>query len=157
MPKLKKYLSWFFNDSASVLGCRSNYFSLINTSYGSVPSTDNSALLGSLSKIGQHRKILQALQTLDRSQYRQLSALYLEEYQHQYPMIIKQVFQEKTGLAFTLFYNLEELLQLCTKHRHQSLSKEEEKALQQLISLTELTYQKLHKQLQYHQCLQGLR
>lgn len=154
--KVKQYLRWYFNDSAAVLGMRSNYYTILNTAYGQIPYTENDSLLGSLKKIGDHRKIHQALMSLDRCQIRYLNALYLDEYQSKYPKIIKNVFNEKTGLALCLFYDMEMLLDLCTKFRHQSLSSQEEIELNKLMELTETTYQKLHKQLTYNHYIMEL-
>jgi hypothetical protein len=157
IEKLKKYLKWYFCDSAVVLGQRSNYYTILNTAYGSAPAVDNEGLLGSLKKIAQHRRLWQAMTSIPQYQVRQLSALYLDEYQNRYPLIIKRVFNEKTGLALCLSYDLEELLQLCMKHRHENLTAPEKAALDKLIRLTDETYDKLHKQLQYNQYLATLK
>lgn len=148
--KLKRFLKWYFNDSASVLGLRSNYYTILNTAYGSMPYMENESLLGSLKRIHEHRLIHQALAELDRSQFRHFEALYLDEYQHRYPLIIKNVFKEKTGLALCLSFDLKELSELCVKFRHKSLSPQEETTLNCLINLTNTTYTKIHKQLQYN-------
>lgn len=150
MTKLKRYLIWFHNDSASVLGMRSNYFTILNTAYGSMPFMENESLLGNLKKIREHRLVYQAMRDLDRTQIRYLSALYQDEYQSKYPLVIKHVFYEKTGLALCLAYDMKELLDLCVKHRQKCLSPEEDKQLTQLIELTNEVYTKLHKRLQYN-------
>ena len=148
--RLKKFLRWYFNDSASVLGMRSNYYTILNTAYGSIPYMENDSLIGSLGKIREHRLIYQCLIDLDRSQFRHLEALYLDEYQMRYPLIIKNVFSDKTGLALCLHYNMKELMDLCIKFRHKSLSPEEDRTLNNLKELTNQTYIKIHKQLQFN-------
>jgi hypothetical protein len=155
LDKLKRYLKWYFCDSGPVLGQRSNYYTILNTAYGSTPSVDNEGIVGSLNKIGKHRLLHQAILTLDRKEIRYLYALYLDEYQYKYPLIIKNIFKERTGLALCLVPDpdgkqLAVLLDLCVKHRHQSLSKLEEQTLNQLIELTNKVYQRLHHYLQYN-------
>ena len=150
MSKLKRYLKWWHNDSASVLGMRSNYYTILNTMYGQIPYMENESLIGSLPKIREHRLIYQALSELNQTQLRQLAALYYDEYQIKYPPTIKHVFKEQTGLALTLSYDMKELLDLCSKFIHKSLSPIEERTLNQLIELTKETYLKLHKQLRYN-------
>lgn len=151
ITRLKRFLKWYFNDSASVLGLRSNYYTILNTAYGSIPYVENDSLLGSLKKIREHRLIHQALQELDRANFRQFEALYLDEYQNHYPLIIKNVFKDKTGLALCLSFDMKELMDLCVKYRHKSLSDKEQLELNKLVELTDITYQKLHKRLQYSQ------
>lgn len=149
LNKLKRFLKWYFNDSASVLGLRSNYYTILNTAYGSMPYMENDSLIGSLKRVGEHRLVHQALAELQRYEFRRLEAIYLDEYQNKYPLIIKNVFREKTGLALCLAFDMKELLELCIKFRHKSLSPIEERTLNSLIELTNTTYLKLHKQLQY--------
>lgn len=156
MNKLKQVLKWYFCDSASVLGLRSNYYTILNTAYGSMPYMENESLLGNLKKVHEHRLIHQAVNELTREQYRYLEALYYDEYQVRYPPTIRIVFKERTGLALCLHDNLKELLELCMKHRHHSLSPEEERQLTELQSKTDATYQKLHKQLQYNHYIMKL-
>lgn len=156
MNRLKRFLKWYYNDSAAVLGLRSNYYTILNTAYGSMPFMENESLLGNLKKVHEHRLIHQALSELDRTQFRYLSALYYDEYQIQYPLVIKHVFNEKTGLALCLFTDLKELLTLCVKHRQKCLEPNEERTLNQLIKSTDELYSKLHKQLQYNSYIMKL-
>jgi hypothetical protein len=156
MNRLKRYLKWFHNDSASVLGMRSNYFTILNTAYGSMPFTENESIMGNLKKIREHRLVYQAMRDLDRTQIRYLSAIYQDEYQNKYPLVIKHVFYDKTGLALCLSYDMKELMDLCVKHRQQALSPEEAITLNKLITITDEVYAKLHKALQYNSYIMEL-
>lgn len=156
--KLKANIKWFLNDCHHYLGMRSNYYTILNTQYGSIPFMENDGLIGNLPQIHKHRLIYQALYSLQPHKYRYLQALYNAEYQPKYPPIIRAIFADKTGLALCLHADIHKLLDLCTKSRHNDLNTAKDiKELNDLISLTDAIYTKLHKELQYNPYLKQIK
>jgi hypothetical protein len=153
IDRVKKMIDWYFNCSASAMGISSGFYAMINSSPGNQLSTNPENIIHFLSKIRRHRKIHQALIKLSKADYRMMTSLYVEEYQHRYPKLLKQIFAERTGLALCLTYDLEALLKLASKWYHHAMNEQETAELNAIIKLTNDTYDKLHRQLQFSSSL----
>lgn len=149
---LKKHISWYFNQSQSVLGCRSNWYVVLNSLGGSRTVSDNSdGIIVNLKGIRRHRLIHQALLALPPEQYRYIQALYDDEYKNKYPPTIRAVFEEKTGLALCMHDNLKDLNNLCSKSVHKSLNTMESVTLTQYHRNVNTTYEQTHEFLKFNE------
>lgn len=149
MVQVKRDIRWFINDSQTALGLHSAYSAFENAmnSPGHVLFVCPEYTDATLKQISRHRKIYKAVMQLPHDQYRYLQAMYCDEYQPKYPLIIKGIFKEKTGLLFCLHNDMHELLKLCENYRHKSMTPNQEARLKGLIMHTDKVYEKLHHHL----------
>jgi hypothetical protein len=151
ITQIIKYIDWYINISESAMGISSSFYAMVNSSPGKPPSVNPEKIIFFLPKIRKHRIIHKALQDLSKEDLRKISALYSDDYKNSFPVIIRNVFEDKIGLALCLFYDMDKLESLCLKHRHKSLSTEEDKILNDLIKLTKNEYDRLHYLLKHLQ------
>jgi hypothetical protein len=151
MRTVKSQLNWYFNHSDAALGFHSGHSAFISAMWSAnhIVECNFEPTDKILKQIKKHRLMYQALQQLPMAQYRQLTAIYIQEYQHRYPPIITRFFQEKTGVLLTLYNDLSTLQNICLKRYHQTLSDPEEKQFQEMESRTNMAYDKAHRHLQY--------
>ena len=143
MDKAKRAVDWLINCSEAAMGISSGYYAMINSDPGTIPTTNPETIINFLPKITKHRRIYTALQTLPKADYRKLCALFEDTYKNSFPVIIRHVFEDKVGLALTLYYDKEKLEKLCLQFRHKALKPEDEKTLNELIALTDKEYNRL--------------
>ena len=142
--RIKRQIDWYFNTSASAMGISSGYYAMINGAERSPSGVNSEPVIHFIHKITKHRKIHKALLNLDKNQYRQLTAIYVDDYQSKYPLVIKNIFKEKTGLLLCLTYDLPKMLTLCTKYRQKTMSDTERLSFNTIISSVDMQYDALH-------------
>src|ERR1035438_9413470 len=140
IDRLIKRIDWYFNASASAMGISSGYYAMVNGSKSSNSGVNHESIINFLQSIRKHRKIHAAICELDPSEFRDLSAIYDDTYKNKYPPAIKTVLNGKTGLFLCMTFDLQKMLDLCTKHRQKSLNAQEEIYFNDLINKVNIRY-----------------
>lgn len=147
-------LIWYFNQSPGDMGFKSTYNAFLQQMWspGHIVYSETFYTKDLLNIIARHRKIYQALVQLPKHQYRMLLALYLAEYQLEYPPIIVYEFTARAGLALVLVRTpattqedaARHLSALCTHSRHGTLTAREKHELWVIHRHVDHTFLQLH-------------